>query len=913
MAVFSLVFGNFLYLFYYMIGVLKREQYALIKYVFFIPFYWLMISVAGFYALYQLIFKPHYWEKTTHGLDIKKLKVDYVAQVAEKFEEKETVIPQKTKLAFFNKISRNHIFGMFLIAGMAGASVFNFLYNAYLGRVLSLETFAVIGVLSSMLSIFWIAAGILGKTVTLQASYLIGKSGEAAGIAFWKSLRKRVLIASILLSIIWVVLSPITSVYLKLENNIPLLIFTPVILCGILYFINGAFLSARLKFGSLAILSIFETGLKFAAAVALVLAGLGAYAYAAIPASLTLAFLLAVFLAGRNIKSNKTDAPAGSTKFPKAFFVVSALTGISTIAFLSLDVVLAKHYLPADQAGLYALTALIGKMILFLAGLATPFVIPLVSRNEGAKKDSKKILNFTVLGTLSLSVPAALLLLLYGDIIIPLMFGANAVFTLPFIPLIVISMVAMSMAKVYGDYYIAKKYYTFTIIAIIFAGFELVLLSIFHANIWSFVLSMCLTWISYSAVVLLLHALSSHVKSFENNTADFFGLFGKLKTTKENKNTRVLIFNWRDTKHKWAGGAEVYVHELAKNWVKSGNSVTVFCGNDGHAPRNQMIDGVQMVRRGGFYTVYIWAFIYYVLRFRGKFDLIIDAENGIPFFTPLYTSTPKLLLIHHVHQDVFRKNLKFPFVYLALFLEAKLMPLVYKNTQVVTVSESSKKEIMRLKLTKHEPIIIHNGVDLKTFKPGREAESPLIVYVGRLQKYKSLHVLINAAKIILQKVPTATVVIAGEGEEKTKLQNYVRLMGLEKKIIFKGRVSHEEKVELMQKAWVFVNPSFMEGWGITTIEANACGTPTVASNVPGLKDSVKDMETGLLAKYGNAPDFAEKIVTLLLSDTQRRKMSRASLAWAENFSWEVSAEKFTMLFEKKQKGEGLNYSISIQK
>lgn len=914
MAVFSLVFGNFLYLFYYMVGVLKREQYGLIKYIFFIPVYWLMISVAGFYAFYQLLFKPHYWEKTTHGLNIKKQKKDYVADVAEGFEKEVTVIPNTSRPAFYRNVSSNHIFGMFLIGGMAAGSVFNFLYNAYLGRVLPLENFALIGLLSSLLSIFWIAAGILGKTVTLQASYLIGKSGEGAGIAFWKSLKTKVFIASILLSIVWVLLSPVTSAYLQLSSTIPLLIFTPVILLGLLYFVDSSFLSARLRFGSMAILTASETAVKFLIAVSLVLMGFSNYAYAAIPASIAFVFILATFLSRRGNKIKAKEAPVDSKKFPKAFFVIAGLTGLSTITFLSLDVVLANHYLPTQQAGLYALTALIGKMILFLAGLAAPFVTPLVSRNEGAKKDSRKILNLTVLGTVMLSLPASIALLLYGDVIIPFMFGANAVATLPFIPVIIFSMVALSLAKVYGDYYLAKRHYTFTAVAVLFSILEIILLSVFHSNIWSFVLTMCFVWISYSSVILFLHAFSNQVKSLENNVADFFGLFGRIGSHKNtHKSERILIFNWRDTRHKWAGGAEVYVQELAKNWVKSGKSVTIFCGNDGNAPRNQVIDGVQIVRRGGFYTVYIWAFIYYILRFRGKFDVIVDAENGIPFFTPFYTNTHKLLLIHHVHQNVFRKNLKFPFVHLALFLEAKLMPFAYRNTQVITVSESSKKEIMRLKLTKTEPVIIHNGVDLKTFKPGRESQTPLILYVGRLQKYKSLHVLINAASEILKTFPSAKIVIAGEGEEKESLQNYAKLLGLDKKIIFKGRVTHEEKISLMQSAWVFVNPSFMEGWGITTIEANACGTPAVASHVPGLRDSVRHNETGFLAKYESVPDFATKIMLLLTDDKLRRKMSKQSILWAENFSWEKSADKFTLLFENKGKPTGMTYSISVQK
>ncbi len=119
-----------------------------------------------------------------------------------------------------------------------------------------------------------------------------------------------------------------------------------------------------------------------------------------------------------------------------------------------------------------------------------------------------------------------------------------------------------------------------------------------------------------------------------------------------------------------ADGYGVGSYEIAKELVKDGHRVTVFCGNDGHAPRNEKIDGVQMVRRGGFYTVYAWAMMYYVFKFRGLFDIVIDSENGIPFFTPLYVRAPKFLLIHHIHQEVFREHLRFPFSHIAMFIEA---------------------------------------------------------------------------------------------------------------------------------------------------------------------------------------------------------------------------------------------------
>jgi glycosyltransferase involved in cell wall biosynthesis len=166
-----------------------------------------------------------------------------------------------------------------------------------------------------------------------------------------------------------------------------------------------------------------------------------------------------------------------------------------------------------------------------------------------------------------------------------------------------------------------------------------------------------------------------------------------------------------------------------------------------------------------------------------------------------------------------------------------------------------------------------------------------VVYLGRLKFYKSIHVFIRAAKEVLEKVPDAEFVIAGYGEEEWPLRKLAKELKIQDKIRFVGKVSEQEKIKLYQKAWAFVNPSFMEGWGITSIEANACGTPVVASNVPGLRDAVLNPSSGFLVPYGQVDAFAEKI-TLLLTDTNvRDTMSKKSIEWAKKFDWQKSADE----------------------
>src|SRR6185503_15069350 len=338
-----------------------------------------------------------------------------------------------------------------------------------------------------------------------------------------------------------------------------------------------------------------------------------------------------------------------------------------------------------------------------------------------------------------------------------------------------------------------------------------------------------------------------------------------------------------DTKHAFAGGAELYIHELARRWVTSGNQVTLFCGNDGQSPRTEVVDGVSVVRRGGFYTVYAWAFVYYMTQFRGRFDVIIDCENGIPFFTPLYAKEKVLCLLHHVHQDVFRKYLNPVLRLVATFMESKLMPWVYRKTKFITISNSSHEDMQKLGLGLAGIDIVHPGVDLENLRPGRKSDTPLVLYLGRLKAYKSVDVLIRSFMLVLSKIPQAKLVVAGGGEEQAALEQLTAELGIENHITFTGKISESEKISWLQRAWVFVNPSMMEGWGITNVEANACGVPVVAANVPGSRDSVQNPHTGYLVPHGDEDALAVKIINLLEEQDVRAWMGKNGLKWANRF------------------------------
>lgn len=405
-----------------------------------------------------------------------------------------------------------------------------------------------------------------------------------------------------------------------------------------------------------------------------------------------------------------------------------------------------------------------------------------------------------------------------------------------------------------------------------------------------------------SAIAIPRRIISKNIHwILSTNLKDFLLIFQQLplpkKQTPDQRN--ILIFNWRDRTHKWAGGAESYLNELAKEWVAKGNTVTLFCGNDGKQKRHEYIDGIQVVRRGGFYTVYIWAILYYVIKFRNRFDVVIDSENGIPFFTPLFVRKPKFLLIHHIHQHVFFRELSVPKALMAAFLESKCMPFVYRKQHVVTVSQSSKHEI--LKRFKHFSSIsvVTPGISVPfSTQVFKKTAHPSLLYLGRLKPYKNLPIVIKAFATILQFYPHAKLYIAGNGEELSQLTRLTKKLVLTSNVIFLGRVSERKKLSLYKKCWVMVQPSMVEGWGITVIEANAYSTPVIAANVNGLKDSIVHNKTGILLKKGTEEEFVAAMMQLLADTKLRETLGQNAQAWSQNFVWQQSAQQFYSLITR---------------
>ncbi len=353
---------------------------------------------------------------------------------------------------------------------------------------------------------------------------------------------------------------------------------------------------------------------------------------------------------------------------------------------------------------------------------------------------------------------------------------------------------------------------------------------------------------------------------------------------------KILIFSWRDIKNPLAGGSELYFHEMAKLWVKNGHHVTMICGGWKNCKKYEEIDGLNVIRAGNGPSLYILAPITYFIS-RIKPDVIIDVENGIPFFTPLFTRRKKVLHIHHVHKDVWFKELPFPIALIGCFIENKIMPLIYKRTKIITLSNSSSSEIKREGLG--DVIgIVNPGISFPKYKKVKKSRKPMILFLNRVKKYKGIQVLLDAVNELKRmKFDNFDVLIAGGGDDLERMKKYSSDNSLDN-VKFLGKVSEEKKRILMQSAWIFVNPSFKEGWGIVNIEANYFNTVVIGSNVSGIKDSIMDGKTGLLFEYGNSKEFANKIKFLLEKSKIREKMQKEAKVWAEKFDWKIKAEEY---------------------
>ncbi len=352
---------------------------------------------------------------------------------------------------------------------------------------------------------------------------------------------------------------------------------------------------------------------------------------------------------------------------------------------------------------------------------------------------------------------------------------------------------------------------------------------------------------------------------------------------------RVLIVNWRDIRNPAAGGAEVHLHETARRLVHNGFDVVQYAHAFPGGSAEDNVDGVEIHRKGNAF-LFNYTALLNLRRWvrRHRIDVVIDDSNKVCFLLPLVSPVPVVARFHHLFgRSIFREAGFFPALYVYLF-ECMIGP-VYRRTRILTVSPSTRAELEAKGLRRIT--IALNGVDRSVYRviPGAEKIPFRIVHIGRIKRYKKLDTLLHALVHVRHEFPQAHLVVGGGGNDLPALRRLALSLGIGDAVDFRGFVSEEEKVRLYNEAQVFVNASLKEGWGLTSVEANACGTPVVATDAPGLRDSVRHDVTGLLVPPDSPDKFAAAIVSLLRDPERLSRMREAAMEWAAAHDWDRAA------------------------
>ena len=354
---------------------------------------------------------------------------------------------------------------------------------------------------------------------------------------------------------------------------------------------------------------------------------------------------------------------------------------------------------------------------------------------------------------------------------------------------------------------------------------------------------------------------------------------------------RLLILNWRCPTNPRAGGAEFLTFEIAKRLAAAGNTVEWFSAAFPGSKAREDLDGVRIVRAGRQWTVHLQAFRHYFGNLRQRFDVVIDEVNTIPFFTPLWADIPVVMFIHQLAREVWWYESPFP-VSAAGFLVEPLYLRCYSRTPILTVSPSTETDLVKIGL--NGPItIIPEGLEPVIVRAAPRETIPTFLYVSRISPSKRITHIVEAFRAFREAIGFGQLWLVGDGPERyvRRVRRLVDRLALDSDVHFLGRISTVDKHRRMASAHALLLASAREGWGMVVIESNACGTPALVYDVPGLRDAVRHEQTGLIS-VSTPTGLASQMVRIWDDPELHQRLSEEALRWSSTFSFEKSAQAF---------------------
>ena len=353
---------------------------------------------------------------------------------------------------------------------------------------------------------------------------------------------------------------------------------------------------------------------------------------------------------------------------------------------------------------------------------------------------------------------------------------------------------------------------------------------------------------------------------------------------------RIDVVAWRDLDDDEAGGSELHAHRILSAWAQAGLYVNMTTSTAPGAPPFISRGGYRVTRRVGRYSIFPRTMISGTLGHLGRGDGLVEIWNGMPFLSPLWASCPRMVFLHHVHGEMWKMVLPKGLAEVGHTIEHRLAPPVYRRTPIVTLSSSSRDEIVeRLRIPAGRISVSPPGVEAHFSPGGQRSPAPLVVGVGRLVPVKRFELMIEALLRLKTSVPELQAVIAGEGYERPMLEDLIRRGGAESWISLPGFVDEDELIDLYRRAWVVASSSLREGWGMTITEAAACGTPSVVSRISGHQDAVVDGESGIL--FDDADGMVDSLRSVLTDDVLRKRLTVGALDYSARFNWDAAAKR----------------------
>ena len=355
----------------------------------------------------------------------------------------------------------------------------------------------------------------------------------------------------------------------------------------------------------------------------------------------------------------------------------------------------------------------------------------------------------------------------------------------------------------------------------------------------------------------------------------------------------VLLVNWQDRENPHAGGAELHLFEIFKRLAAGSHRVRLVCSGWPGAVEATTIDGIAVRRvsgRNGF-ALHGRAAVRRAMA-EERPDILVEDINKLPLFLADLTALPFCAIVPHLFGATAYQEASWPAA-TVVWLGERPLARAYHRAGFHAISESTRDDLIARGVPAERIRVIHPGVDSRHFTPGppgARASSPTFLYVGRLKRYKGVDVAIRALAVARQTRPDVRLDIAGSGDYAPALQALATRLGVGPAVTFHGFVSEADKIQLLRQAWANVFPSPKEGWGITVVEAGACGTPSLASDSPGLRDSVRHGETGYLVRHGDEQALAQRMLQMAGEPSLVERLGSAARRFAEDHTWERSAQ-----------------------